>query len=131
MDVDFGDQLNLNKENLMIYYLFDHRIISSTIFDKDSKYDSEFDTLKYDNTNDYRNFFLIQVSNSRNKQRMIIEQGNQIATMYIKNMWQKKTTSKNGKNRKRQSRRFCLNHYRINERQNSYKRKLSKENKYV
>lgn len=60
----------------MIYYLFDHRIISSTIFDKDSKYDSEFDTLKYDNTNDYRNFFLIQVSNSRNKQRMIIEQGN-------------------------------------------------------
>ena len=60
----------------MIYYLFDHRIISSTIFEKDSKYDPEFDTLKYDNTNDYRNFFLIQVSNSRNKQRMIIEQGN-------------------------------------------------------
>lgn len=42
----------------MIYYLFDHRIISSIIFDKDSKYDPEFDTLKYDNTNDYRNFFL-------------------------------------------------------------------------
>ena len=60
----------------MIYYLFDHRIISSTIFDKDSKYDQEFDTLKYNNTNDYRNFLLIQVSNSRNKQCMIIEQGN-------------------------------------------------------
>ena len=47
----------------MIYYLFDHRIISSIIFDKDSKYDPEFDTLKYDNTNDYRNFFLYKCQN--------------------------------------------------------------------